>query len=177
MPVLKTPALLKRWIAATGGDLPYPSSPDAISMELSLRLSEQDPELLQILSGNAPARLELAVMDGSLADVAATPAERQAAANAERVAELVAAQVGGRPGYYRELPNGEQEYVPPQPGSVTGLFELEALDPIAAQRERMQATVMPKGNGLSAEDAAWVQQEMMRARQESAEIAYGGGDF
>jgi len=172
MPVLKTPALLKRWIAATGGDLPYPSSPDAISMELSLRLSEQDPELLQILSGNAPARLELAVMDGSLADVAATPAERQAAANAERVAELLAMAPAGRPGFYREVPNGEPVYVPPTAPNVTALMELQSLDPEAAQREQLQA-IPPKQTGLSEADAAWVNAELQRIA--SLNLAAGNG--
>jgi hypothetical protein len=161
--VLKTPALLKRWIAATGGELPYPASPDAIGVDLGFQLQNQDPELLQILSGNAPARLELAVLDGSLPDAAATPQERQAAVNAERVAELVAAQVGGRPGYYRELPNGEQEYVPPQPGNTTAMFELEALDPIAFEREQLQANPpKPAPGALSAADAQWVNAEAQR---------------
>ena len=97
-------------------------------------------------------------MDGSLADVAITPQERLAAANAERVAELLATTPAGRPGRYE----GE-DYIPPIAPNVTNLMLLESLDPEAAQREKLQANPPKAAPGaLSAADAQWVNAEAAR---------------
>ena len=132
----KTPALLKRWIAATGGDLPYPSSPQAISLEIGLQLQQVDPELFAVVSGgDIPATLELSVMDGSLPDVAATPQQRQEATNAARIEELTATNPYGTAGYYDE----QGALVPPTQGNLTAALELEALNPDLAARLKADA--------------------------------------
>ena len=132
----KTPALLKRWIAATGGDLPYPSSPQAISLEIGLQLQQVDPELFAVVSGgDIPASLELAVMDGSFPDVAATPQQRQDAATAARIEELTASNPYGTAGYYDE----QGDLVPPVAGNLTAALELEALNPDLAARLKAEA--------------------------------------
>ena len=133
--MLKSAATLKRWIAATGGDLPYPSSADQLGVDLTLRLQMQDPELLQILQGNAPARLELAVMEGALADVAPTQQEQQDAAKAARIAELTASNPFGQAGYYDE----KGDLVPPVAGNMTAALELESLNPELAARLKAEA--------------------------------------
>ena len=135
--MIKSAATLKRWIAATGGDLPYPSSPDQIGMDLALKLQLQmaDPELLQILQGNAPARLELAVMEGTLADVAPTQQERADAATAARIEELTATNPYGTAGYYDE----QGALVAPTQGNLTAVLELEALNPDLAARLKAEA--------------------------------------
>ena len=162
----KTLALLKRWIAATGGNVPYPASPNAISLEIGLQLQQADPELFAVVSGgDIPASLELAVMDGSLPDVAATPQQRQQEANAARIAQLVESLPYGSQGYYQG-----DEYIPGAPGNVTAAFELESLDPALAAKLKAEATPAANG-GLSAADVAFVQEEMARARMESMELA------
>ena len=133
--MIKSAATLKRWIAATGGDLPYPSSPDKIGVGLGLRLQQVDPELLQILQGNAPARLELAVMDGTLADAAPTQQERADAATAARIEELTASNPFGQAGHYDE----KGDLVPPVAGNLTAALELESLDPDLAARLKAEA--------------------------------------
>ena len=149
--MLKSTALLKRWIDATGGDLPYPNSPDQIGLDLTVRLQMQDPELLQILQGNAPARLELAVLDGSLADAAPTQQQRQDASKAQRIAELIQANPFGTAGYYQG-----DEFIEPTPGNVTAAFELAALDPeLAAKLEAAAAPAVGQA-GLSPEGANFV---------------------
>ena len=134
--MIKSAATLKRWIAATGGDLPYPSSPDQIGMDLALKLQLQmaEPELLQILQGNAPARLELAVMEGTLADVAPTQQERADAATAARIEELTATNPYGSLGVYQG-----DEYIPGAQGNLTAVLELEALNPDLAARLKAEA--------------------------------------
>ena len=127
--VLKSLATLRRWIAACG-DLPYPSSADQIGVDLALKLQMADPELLQILQGNAPASLELAVLEGTLADAAPTQQERADAAKAARIEELTAANPFGKAGYFNE----QGDLVPPTQGNMTAALELEALNPeLAAQ--------------------------------------------
>ena len=134
--MIKSAATLKRWIAATGGDLPYPSSPDQIGMDLGLRLQQVDPELFQIVSGGGiPASLELSVMDGSLPDVAPTQQERQDAANAARIEELTASNPYGTAGYYNE----QGDLVPPTQGNLTAVLELENLNPDLAARLKAEA--------------------------------------
>ena len=95
----------------------------------------QDPELLQILQGNAPARLELAVMEGALADVAPTQQERADAATAARIEELTASNPFGQAGYYNE----QGDLVPPVAGNLTAALELEALNPELAARLKAEA--------------------------------------
>ena len=134
--MLKTKATLKRWIAATGGDLPYPSSPQAISLEIGLQLQQVDPELFAVVSGgDIPATLELSVMDGSLPDVAATPQQRQQEANAARIEELTASNPFGTAGYYNE----QGDLVPPTQGNLTAVLELESLNPELAARLKAEA--------------------------------------
>jgi hypothetical protein len=127
--MLKSTATLRRWIAACG-DLPYPTDAKQISVDLALKLQMADAELLQILQGTAPASLELAVLEGTLADAAPTQEERADAATAARIAELTATNPFGQAGFYTE----QGDLVPPVAGNMTAALELESLDPaLAAQ--------------------------------------------
>ena len=127
--MLKSAATLRRWIAACG-DLPYPTDAKQISVDLALKLQMADAELLQILQGTAPASLELAVMEGTLADAAPTQQEQQDAATAARIEELIASNPFGRAGFYDE----QGDLVPPVAGNMTAALELESLNPaLAAQ--------------------------------------------
>ena len=147
--------------------MPYPSSPQAISLEIGLQLQQVDPELFAVVSGaEIPATLELAVMDGSLPDVAATPQQRQQEANAARIAQLTETNPYGSPGVYNEA----GEYIPGAQPNVTAAFELESLDPSLAAKLKAEATPAANG-GMSAADVAFVQEEMARARMEAVELA------
>ena len=152
----KSPALLKRWIAAMGGDSRYPTSPDELGMDITLRLQQADPELLQLLQGNAPASLELQVLDGSLPDATLTPAQRQEATKSARIAELVAMNPFGTPGVYSE----DGTYIPGQPTSLTALFELAALDPQLAAQLKTAATPPAPQQGLTQEGANFVNAQL-----------------
>ena len=146
--------------------MPYPSSPQAISLEIGLQLQQVDPELFAVISGgDIPASLELAVMDGSLPDVAATPQQRQQEANAARIAQLVESLPYGSQGCYQG-----DEYIPGAPGNVTAAFELESLDPALAARLKAEAATATPG-GMTAADVAFVQAEMARNRTESLQRA------
>jgi len=158
--IVRNAVTLARW-AQFSPSTRMPDSLDGMQVTEQIALLEADPELHSLLAGNAPAELELAALNGSLSAAPTTPQERADAVKAARVAELLATQPAGRPGYYREVPNGEPEYVPPQPGNVTALMELQALDLEAAQREQLQA-IPPRQTGLSEQDAAWVNAEAQR---------------
>ncbi len=163
--------MLARWAQfAPGSRMPDDLSQLPLSQQVALE--QADGELFALLGNTANAETELAALNNTLAAAPITPEERQQQANAERVAELLAMAPAGRVGRYE----GDQ-YIPPTAPNVTALMELEALDPIAAQREQLQAMAPQQGNGLSTEDAQWVREEMERARQESAEIAYSGGGY
>ena len=154
--------------------MPYPSSPQAISLEIGLQLQKADPELFQIISGgDIPATLELAVMDGSLPDVAATPQERQEQANAAQV-QAILDRNGGNPygadGYYLNPSDPNPTYVPKREMHATDAFTLEALDPALAAKLKAEAAPAATG-GMSAEDVAFVRAEMARSRMESLELA------
>ena len=139
--------------------MPYPSSPQAISLEIGLQLQQVDPELFAVVSGgDIPASLELSVMDGSLPDVAATPQQRQQEANAARIAQLVESLPYGSQGYYQG-----DEYIPGAPGNVTAAFELESLDPALAARLKAEATTATPG-GMTAADVAFVNATMAANR-------------
>jgi hypothetical protein len=167
--VHKTPALLKRWIAATGGNVPYPSSPQAISLEIGLQLQQADPELFAVVSGaDIPASLELAVMDGSLPDVAIPQADREAQARRAEAERLIAEGAFPTAGRYE----GET-YIPGREGSVTAQFAVEELAPDLAERERLRVAAEQASTpgGMTAEDIAFVHAEMARNRTESLQRA------
>ena len=164
--MLKSAATLKRWIAAVGPDQPYPSSPDQINAQpsLGLRLQQIDPELFQIVSGAPiPASLELAVMDGTLAEVAPSQQELRDVANAARIEELTASNPFGRAGYYNE----QGELVPPVAGNMTAAMELESLNPVLAAQLKAAAQPAAATGGMSAEEANRVNAHAFRLRMES----------
>jgi hypothetical protein len=157
--VHKTPALLKRWIAATGGNVPYPSSASSISMELGFQLQQVDPELFQIVSGaEIPATLELAVMDGSLPDVAIPQADREAAANRAEAERLIAEGAFPQLGYY--TPEGS--YVEGREGNFTNQMLVKDLAPDLYERHAAlvsaaKAQQHSDPNALTTEGANFVQ--------------------
>ena len=133
-----------------------PTDSSDIPPGAQLQLLNRDPELHQLLSGAAPAELELQVITGTWADIAETPQQRQEQATAARIAELVAMTPFGSQGSYAE----DGSYTPGLPTSLTAQMELQSLAPeLAAQ---LQAAVQPPApqQGLTAEGAAFVNQQL-----------------
>jgi hypothetical protein len=128
-----------------------PDTLEGFPADQYLSLQSNDPDLFALLSGTAPAELELAALSGSLPDATLTPAQRQEQNNAARVQQLVEAQVFGTPGHYE----GEQ-FIPGQPGNVTLQFELESLAPQLAAQLKAAATPTANPQGLSQEGANYV---------------------
>ena len=124
-----------------------------------LQLSNSDPELGQLLKGEAPAELELQVVTGQWADTAPTQQERQEAATAARIQEILDATNGnpwGQPGEY--LPDGS--YQEPVPGNLTMQMSLQALDSNLAAQLKTAATPPAPQQGLTQEGANFVNQQL-----------------
>jgi hypothetical protein len=141
-------------------------------------LSNADPELHALLGNTANAELELAAMSGALADVAPDPQALKAAATRAEVDRLIAEGAFPTQGYYRELPNGESEYVAPTPGSITAQLQIAQLDPQRYQAEMAKARPA-QGNphGLTAAQAAAVNAEAARIRNEAMDFVASQGDY
>ena len=155
---LRTLAMLARW-SAQFPDTRMPDSLEGLPAAQHLHLQENDPELFSLLAGTANAELEMAALNGSLPDATLTPAQRQDATNAARIAELVAMNPFGTPGVYSE----DGTYIPGQPTSLTAQFELAALDPQLAAQLKTAATPPAPQQGLTQEGANFVNQQLFAA--------------
>ena len=155
---LRTLAMLARW-SAQFPDTRMPDSLEGLPAAQHLHLQENDPELFSLLAGTANAELEMAALSGSLSDTALTQQQRQEAAKAARIAELVAMNPFGTPGVYSE----DGTYIPGQPTSLTAQFELAALDPQLAAQLKTAATPPAPQQGLSQEGANFVNQQLFAA--------------
>jgi hypothetical protein len=129
-----------------------PDSLEGLSAGAQIQLQNADPELFQLLGNTAPAELELAAMNQQLGDAAPTAQQRQDAATAARIAELVESNPFGTQGYYAE----DGSYIPAVQGSVTAQFELQALAPELAAK--LQAEATPATTPINPADAAIWQQ-------------------
>jgi len=127
-----------------------------------LKLQALDPELGLILSGEAPAELELAVVTGTWADAAPTQEQRQEAAKAARIQEILAADPFPTQGHY-EGEGDAATYVPGNPGNLTLQMELAQLDPALAQRLSTEAQPPAQQQGLSQEGADFVNSRLFAA--------------
>ena len=167
----KTLALLKRWIAATGGNVPYPASPNAISLEIGLQLQQRDPELFAVVSGgDIPASLELAVMDGSLPDVAIPQADREAQARRAEAERLIADGAFPTAGRYE----GET-YIPGRQGSLTAQFTVQALAPDLYEAESLRVAAeqaQQKPSAAMNEEAVAFVNATMAANRAAAQGVY-----
>lgn len=168
----KTPALLRRWAAQFPGTQ-YPTSAADLSVEQRMHLDQNDPELGQIVSGTAPVELELQVMDGSFADFIPSKAEREQAANAAEVQELLKTAFPTQ-GYY----TSDGEYVPGQEGNITEQLRIAALDPAAYHRAQLQANP-PKADphAMTAEQRQFVQEQMAMQSEARLTSLQTAGDF
>ena len=155
---LRTLAMLARW-SAQFPDTRMPDSLEGLPTAQHLHLQANDPELFSLLAGTANAELEMAALNGSLPDATLTPAQRQDATNAARIAELVAMNPFGTPGVYSE----DGTYIPGHAGSLTGQFELAALDPQLAAQLKTAATPPAPQQGLTQEGANFVNQQLFAA--------------
>ena len=155
---LRTLAMLARW-SAQFPDTRMPDSLEGLPAAQHLHLQENDPELFSLLAGTANAELEMAALSGSLSDTALTQQQRQEAAKAARIAELVAMNPFGTPGVYSE----DGTYIPGQPTSLTAQFELESLDPQLAAQLKTAATPPAPQQGLTQEGANFVNQQLFAA--------------
>ena len=114
-----------------------------------MRLAKADPELVSLLSGTAPAGLVADALTGALSPVARTPEQRQKAATAEEVKQLV-------------------ESNPYRAGNLTQALRLEQLDPQAAARLRKESNVQNPSEKAAAEQAAKEQHEKALAQNVEA---------
>ena len=135
MALLKTNAMLKRFVAATGGDVTYPTK--KCTEEVAALLQEKDPELLSLIVGDAPAALELAAIENTLPDLAPSEAERIFAAEASRADRLAMLTPFGLPAFL----GSDGVLVEATEGDPIAAAELESLDPAraAALREGVAA--------------------------------------
>jgi len=154
---LRTLAMLARW-SAQFPDTRMPDSLEGLPAAQHLHLQANDPELFSLLAGTANAELEMAALNGSLSDTALTPAQRQEATNAARIAALVESLPYGTPGHYE----GET-YIPGQPSNLTAQFELESLAPQLAAQLKTAATPPAPQQGLTQEGANFVNQQLFAA--------------
>lgn len=152
-------ALLKRWIAATGGDQPYPTTANQLTPEVALQLSGTDPELYSVINGTASARIQLQIAEGSFPDAIPSPAEQAELNRQARIEELVASNPYGKQGYY-----AGDAFIPAVPGNLTAALELEALAPEQAAALKLAATPLQQPQGMTQAQADWVNAEMQRNR-------------
>lgn len=169
----KTPALLKRWAAQFPGTV-YPSSASDLSGEQRMYLSANDPELGQILSGEAPVELELQVMEGTLADNVVPRAQREAEANKAEAQRLVDEGVFGRAGYYAE----DGSYVEPIERNLSGMMRVAQLSDELYAAEMLKAQPpQAKPGALNSEQAAFVRQQLAEQNEARLESLQAAGYF
>jgi hypothetical protein len=137
-------------------------------------LSNADPELHALLGNTANAELELAAMSGALADVAPDPQALKDAATRAEVDRLIAEGAFPTQGYYKE----DGSFVAPTPGSITAQLQIAQLDPQRYQAEMAKARPA-QGNphGLTAAQAAAVNAEAARIRNEAMDFVASQGDY
>ena len=136
-----------------------PTDSSDIPPGAQLQLLNSDPELHQLLSGAAPAELELQVITGTWPDTAETPQQRQEQANAARIQEILDATNGnpwGKPGEY--LPDGS--YQEPVPGNLTMQLSMQSLAPELAAQLQAQAAPPAPQQGLTQEGANFVNAQL-----------------
>ena len=158
---LRTLAMLQRW-SNQFPDTRMPDSLEGLPAAQHLHLHANDPELFSLLAVTANAELEMAALNGSLPDATLTPAQRQEAATAARIQEILDATNGnpwGQPGEY--LPDGS--YQEPVPGNLTMQMSLQALDSNLAAQLKTAATPPAPQQGLTQEGANFVNQQLFAA--------------
>jgi hypothetical protein len=129
--VIRNASTLSRWMQFSPGTR-MPDDIKELDMSAQFALQQADGELYALLSGVAPAELEIAALNNALAASAPTAEQKQDAATAARIAELTATNPFGQAGYYNE----QGELVPPVAGNMTAAMELKSLNPaLAAQLE------------------------------------------
>ena len=139
-----------------------PTDSSDIPPGAQLQLLNRDPELHQLLSGAAPAELELQVITGTWPDTAETPQQRQEAAKTARIQEILDATNGnpwGKPGEY--LPDGS--YQEPVPGNLTMQLSMQSLAPELAAQLQAQAAPPAPQQGLTQEGANFVNSRLFAA--------------
>jgi hypothetical protein len=143
--------MLTRWAAFAPGTR-MPDSVDELEFSQRAALQTADADLFALLANQAPAELELAAMNGSLATAAPTQQELQDAAKAAQIQQILDTTNGnpwGQPGYYEG-----DTFVPPLPANLTQAFTLESLDPQLAARLKAEATPAPAPTPEQQRDAA-----------------------
>ena len=155
-------AVLRRWAALSDHPLPahFKDFREQYSTE-SFQIQEKDPELVTLLSGNAPAGLVADVLSGNWPDVTPSPEERQRQSQQEELQQLYDAKPFGGLGA-----NGD-----PLPENLTAQLQLAALSPEIAARSQTEATnsFSPENPDLAAKVKAAAIAKQRRAVTESHE--------
>jgi hypothetical protein len=167
--VIRNESTLRRWAAFRPGT----RMPDSIAeLELSdqLALQSNDPDLHALLSNTATAELELAVMDGSLPDVAIPQADREAQARRAEAERLIAEGAFPTAGRYE----GET-YIPGRQGSLTAQFTVQALAPDLYEAESLRVAAeqaQQKPSAAMNEEAVAFVNATMAANRAAAQGVY-----
>ena len=143
--------MLQRWSAVFPQSRMVDEIKDLPMAEQQI-LRDQDPELFALLSNTAPAELELAAMTGALAEQVASPEERQNAAIAQEIQQLVDSNPWGSQGTYVPDPSHPmgQRYVAGAKENLTAQHRLMMLAPEKAL-VMQEAAKPPVAGGLSQE--------------------------
>ena len=121
-------AVLRRW-AAQCPDLPLPTDWDAFArdnLSQASKIKSNDPQLVQVLSGEAPAGLKADVLQGRFPEKAPDPSLQQSAEKQRRIQQLV----DSKPWANGRITN------------LTNALMLEDLAPSVAASERRKAGFM-----------------------------------
>jgi len=155
-------SVLRRWGAVAqqflGGDAPLPVDYTAWAADnttASMQMQQADPELMMLLSNQAPSSLKIQALTGEWSAEAPTTEQRADAAVQAQIAELTnngEYNPYGKAGFYTE----SGEFTPPQQGNLTKAMLLEQLQPeLAAQLKAEAQPAMPSmPPGALSEEAA-----------------------
>lgn len=163
--------MLRRWAALNDGPMPANWAEFAnANTTAALEIQQRDPELVSLLSGEAPAALRLQALTGELADAAPTVEQQAAAATEQQIAAILEA-TGGNPYGQASHYNDAGELVGGRSMDLTAALQLEALNPELAAQLKLMAAPAAAPTGMNAEQTAFVNAELTRARMESLQAA------
>lgn len=152
--MIRNSATLKRWSTFAPGSR-LPDSLDELPLGKQLELKEQDPDLYALLSNSASAELELAAMEGTLADSVPSAAERTTQANRAEAERLIADGAFPSLGYY----DADGNYIEGREGNITAQMTIAQLAPDLYEAEMLRASAAKAAQqpaGLTAEGADFV---------------------
>ena len=153
--MIRNQSTLQRWALFS----PNTRMPDDI---LELGMTEQellkgaDPELHSLLSHTATAVLEMSALNGTLAEQAVSPQERQDAAIQAEIQQLADSQPFGSFGTYTE----DGTFIPGKKGNLTNQIRLRMLAPELAGSLEAAAAPPVANQGMTQEECDRVNSQL-----------------